>query len=62
MCNIVFAKVVRAICILSHPIANTKDAQSCQIIIPQNQVNRNSGEFLPHINCAMFTYTCTHYM
>jgi Rab GDP dissociation inhibitor len=36
-------QVVRCICILSHPIPNTKDALSCQIIIPQNQVGRNSG-------------------
>lgn len=37
-------QVIRLICILSHPIKNTNDANSCQIIIPQNQVNRNSGE------------------
>lgn len=33
-------QVVRAICIMNHPVANTKDALSVQIIIPQNQVNR----------------------
>ncbi|KAF8745136.1 hypothetical protein AX14_010596 [Amanita brunnescens Koide BX004] len=33
-------KVVRAICILKHPIPGTDDADSCQIIIPQNQVGR----------------------
>lgn len=38
-------QVIRVICILSHPIKNTSDANSCQIIIPQNQVNRKSGEF-----------------
>ena len=38
-----YRQVVRAICITTHPIPNTKDAQSCQIIIPQNQVGRNSG-------------------
>lgn len=38
-------QVIRVICILSHPIKNTNDANSCQIIIPQNQVNRKSGEF-----------------
>lgn len=27
--------VIRAICILDHPIPNTKDIPSCQIIIPQ---------------------------
>lgn len=37
-------QVIRVICILSHPIKNTNDANSCQIIIPQNQVNRKSGQ------------------
>lgn len=40
-------QVIRVICILSHPIKNTNDANSCQIIIPQNQVNRKSGEPQP---------------
>lgn len=31
-------KVIRCICLLDHPIANTKDALSTQIIIPQKQV------------------------
>lgn len=38
-------KVVRAICILKHPIPGTDDADSVQIIIPQNQVRRRNGEF-----------------
>ncbi|KXJ25385.1 Rab GDP dissociation inhibitor beta [Exaiptasia diaphana] len=33
-------QVVRAICIMNHPINNTKDIESVQIIIPQNQVGR----------------------
>lgn len=33
-------KVIRAICILKHPIPGTDDADSVQIIIPQNQVRR----------------------
>lgn len=36
-------KVVRAICILKHPIPGTEDADSVQVIIPQNQVNRRNG-------------------
>lgn len=36
-------KVVRAICILKHPIPGTDDADSAQIIIPQNQVGRKNG-------------------
>lgn len=37
-------KVVRAICFLKHAIPGTEDSDSCQIIIPQNQVNRRNGE------------------
>ena len=37
-------KVVRAICILRHPVPGTEDADSAQIIIPQNQVNRKNGK------------------
>lgn len=36
-------KVIRAICILKHPIPGTDDADSVQIIIPQNQVHRQHG-------------------
>lgn len=38
-------KVVRAICILKHPIPGTDDSDSVQIIIPQNQVNRRNGMY-----------------
>lgn len=37
-------KVIRAICILKHPIPGTDDADSAQIIIPQNQVGRKNGQ------------------
>eukprot|EP01086_Lenisia_limosa_P002699 TRINITY_DN1665_c0_g1_i1.p1 TRINITY_DN1665_c0_g1~~TRINITY_DN1665_c0_g1_i1.p1 ORF type:complete len:443 (+),score=152.16 TRINITY_DN1665_c0_g1_i1:49-1377(+) len=33
-------EVVRAICILNHPVVGTDNADSAQIIIPQKQVNR----------------------
>jgi len=36
-------QVVRCICLLDHPLPNTKDALSTQIIIPQKQVT-----ILPH--------------
>lgn len=39
-------KVVRAICILKHPVPGTDDADSAQIIIPQNQVGRKNGSFV----------------
>lgn len=44
-------KVVRAICILKHPIPGTDNADSCQIIIPQNQVGRKNGE----LRCSQST-------
>ncbi|KAK9870969.1 hypothetical protein WA026_009930 [Henosepilachna vigintioctopunctata] len=39
-------KVIRCICLLDHPISNTKDALSTQIIIPQKQVGRNSDIYV----------------
>lgn len=39
-------QVVRALCILKHPVPNTKDALSTQIILPQNQVNRKHDIYI----------------
>nr|XP_055073317.1 rab GDP dissociation inhibitor beta [Misgurnus anguillicaudatus] len=39
-------RVVRVICLLNHPIKNTHDANSCQIIIPQTQLNRKSDIYV----------------
>jgi Rab GDP dissociation inhibitor len=47
-------KVVRAICILKHPIPGTDDADSAQIIIPQNQVGRKNGQLL--ISCCYILF------
>jgi Rab GDP dissociation inhibitor len=35
-------KVARAIAIMSHPIPNTNDSQSVQVILPQKQLGRKS--------------------
>uniref|UniRef100_A0A7N8XYJ8 Rab GDP dissociation inhibitor n=1 Tax=Mastacembelus armatus TaxID=205130 RepID=A0A7N8XYJ8_9TELE len=45
-------QVIRVICILTHPIANTGDINSCQIIIPQNQVNRKHDIYVCMISFA----------
>jgi len=45
-------QVVRCICLMDHPIPNTKDALSTQIIIPQQQVNRKSDIYV-----TMVSYT-----
>jgi Rab GDP dissociation inhibitor len=44
-------QVVRCICILSHPLPNTKDAESAQIIIPAAQVGRKNDIY---ISCVSF--------
>jgi Rab GDP dissociation inhibitor len=45
-------KVIRSICILDHPIPNTKDSTSTQIIIPQKQIGRNSDIFINMVSGA----------
>ena len=42
----------RCICLLDHPVPNTKDQLSTQIIIPQKQVNRKSDIYV-----TMVSYT-----
>lgn len=39
-------KIVRCVCILSHPIPNTDNAHSVQIILPQKQINRKSDMYV----------------
>lgn len=49
-------KVIRAMCILDHPIPNTHDLDSVQIIIPQNQVNRKNDIYiavLSDVHCVV---------
>ena len=41
----VVAHVLRAICILTHPVPNTDNSDSAQLIIPQSQVGRKNGRF-----------------
>ncbi|XWS63094.1 hypothetical protein CRYUN_Cryun06bG0067000 [Craigia yunnanensis] len=39
-------KVARAICIMSHPIPDTNDSHSAQVILPQKQLGRKSDMYL----------------
>ncbi|XP_031392900.1 guanosine nucleotide diphosphate dissociation inhibitor 2-like [Punica granatum] len=39
-------KVARAICIMSHPIPNTNDSHSAQVILPQMQLSRKSDMYV----------------
>lgn len=45
-------KVIRTICILHHPIPKTNDADSCQIVIPQNQVKRQHDIYIAAVSYA----------
>ncbi|XP_013421954.1 rab GDP dissociation inhibitor beta [Lingula anatina] len=55
-------QVVRAICILTNPIPNTNDAPSCQIIIPQNQVNRHSDIYVCCVSSTHNVCSKGHYL
>jgi len=45
-----FGKVVRCICLMDHPVPNTKDGLSTQIIIPQKQVGRKSDIYVTMVS------------
>eukprot|EP00357_Protocruzia_adherens_P012386 CAMPEP_0114993962 /NCGR_PEP_ID=MMETSP0216-20121206/12842_1 /TAXON_ID=223996 /ORGANISM="Protocruzia adherens, Strain Boccale" /LENGTH=451 /DNA_ID=CAMNT_0002357705 /DNA_START=56 /DNA_END=1411 /DNA_ORIENTATION=+ len=54
-------QIVRCICIMDHPVPNTKGCQSVQVIIPQKQVGRNSDIYITmlsnvHCVCAQNFY------
>ena len=51
-CDFAICWYSRCICLLDHPVPNTKDALSTQIIIPQKQVNRKSDIYV-----TMVSYT-----
>ena len=44
--------MVRAICLLSHPVPNTNNAESAQLIIPQKQVGRKSDMYISIVSSA----------
>jgi len=45
-------QVVRSICVLDHPIANTENAESTQVVIPAAQVNRNHDIYVCMVSSA----------
>lgn len=48
----VVGHVLRAICILKHPLAGTNDSDSCQLIIPQSQVGRKNDIYVACVSSA----------
>nr|XP_046239699.1 rab GDP dissociation inhibitor beta [Scatophagus argus] len=45
-------RVIRVICLLNHPVKNTHEAKSCQIIIPQAQLHRKSDIYISVVSYA----------
>ena len=43
-------KVIRVICLLNHPIPNTENAKSVQIILPQKQVGRKHDIYINNVS------------
>lgn len=48
----VTGQVIRVICIMDHPLPNTGDSQSVQIILPQKQLKRNSDIYITMVSHA----------
>jgi len=45
-------KVIRAICLLDHPIPGTNDLPSVQVIIPAKQLNRHNDTYISMVSYA----------
>lgn len=50
----VVGKVIRAICIMNHPIPGTKDSHSVQIILPQKQLGRKNDMY---VFCCSYSHS-----
>ncbi|KAK5912484.1 hypothetical protein CesoFtcFv8_002352 [Champsocephalus esox] len=46
-------RVIRVICLLNHPVKNTHEVNSCQIIMPQTQPNRTSDIYISVVSYAI---------
>jgi Rab GDP dissociation inhibitor len=45
-------RVVRAICLLDHPVAGTDNAESAQIIIPASEVRRRNDVYVAVVSSS----------
>ena len=55
-------RVIRAICILTHPIPNTDNSDSVQIVIPQNQVGRKHDIYVAMVSSSHNIAPKDHYL
>ena len=55
-------KVIRCTCFLTHPIPNTDNADSIQIIIPQNQIGRKHDIYIAMVSATHNVCAKGHYL
>lgn len=55
-------RVIRAMCILDHPVPNTDNLDSLQIIIPQNQLKRKHDIYIAVLSSSHFVCSKGHYV
>ncbi|ORY83640.1 putative secretory pathway GDP dissociation inhibitor 1 [Protomyces lactucae-debilis] len=55
-------RVIRATCLLTHPIPNTDDVDSVQIIIPQNQIGRKHDIYVALVSATHNVCAKGHYL
>lgn len=52
-------QVIRAICIMDHPISNTNNSKACQIIIPQKQISKTRKNDIYIVQISDSHFVCT---
>lgn len=55
-------KVIRVICVLTRPIPNTDNADSLQIVIPQNQIGRKHDIYIAMVSASHKVASEGHYL
>lgn len=55
-------KVIRCTCLLTHPIPNTDNVDSVQIIIPQNQIGRKHDIYIAMVSATHNVCAKGHYL
>lgn len=55
-------RVIRAMCILNHPVPNTDNLDSLQLIIPQNQLKRKHDIYIAILSSSHLVCSKGHYI
>lgn len=55
-------RVIRAMCILDHPVPNTDNLDSLQLIIPQNQLKRKHDIYIAILSSSHLVCSKGHYL